>query len=161
MGVDELTGLNLSQQFFGVSAHVTGRYLVAHDFALGVDDKGAPLGQTIGLNQHLEVSGDTVGGVSQHGVIDLLDPIGRIVPCFVDKMGVCGHGVNLTADGPELLVLVRQVLQLCRANEGEVSGIEEKYAPLAENIFLRYKFKIVLVERVGAKIGYLDRKSVV
>ena len=34
MGVDELTGLNLSQQFFGVSAHVTGRYLVAQSLEI-------------------------------------------------------------------------------------------------------------------------------
>ena len=72
-----------------------------------------------------------MGGVSQHGIVDLLDAIGCIVPCLVDKVGIGGYGVDLAADSPELLVLVRQIFQLGGTDKGKVGGIEEKYAPLA------------------------------
>ena len=94
-----------------------------------------------------------MGGVSQHGIVDLLDPVRGIVPCFVNKMGIGGHGVDFATDALKLLILVRQVLQLRGTHKGKVGGIEEKYAPHAQNILLRNEFEIVFVERVGAKIG--------
>jgi hypothetical protein len=68
-------------------------------------------------------------------------------------MGVGGHGINLAANGPELLILVRQILQLRGTDKGKVRGIEEKYTPLAQDILLGYKFEIVFVERIGSEIG--------
>jgi hypothetical protein len=94
-----------------------------------------------------------VGGVSQHGIVDLLDSLGCIVPCLVDEMGIGGHGINLAADGFKLFVLVRKVLQLRGTDKGKVGGIEEKHAPLAQDILFGYKFEIVFMKCVGAEIG--------
>ena len=100
-----------------------------------------------------DILGNAVGGVCQHRIVDFLDALGGIVPSLVDKVGIGGHGVNLTADGLKLLVLVRQILQLRRTNEGKVRRIEEKDAPFSKDIFLAYKLKLVFVIGIGAKIG--------
>ena len=153
MGVNKLTGLHLPKQLFCVSAHITGNYFITHDLSFGVDDKRAALCKTVCLNQHLKVLGNAVGRVSQHGIIDLFDSLRRIVPCLVDEMGISRQGINLTADGFKLLVLVRQILQFRRTHKGKVRRIEEKHTPFAQDILLGHKFEIVLVERVDAKIG--------
>ena len=129
--MDKLASLHLAQQFLGVPAHVAGSYLVAYDLTFRINNKSTTLGKTIGLDKYLKISGECVGRVCQHGVIDLLDPVGCIMPCIVNEMGVGGHGIDLAADGPELLILVRQIFQFGGTDKGKVRGIEEKYAPLA------------------------------
>ena len=58
------------------------------------------------------------------------------MPGLVDIVGVAGDGVDLTAHRLELVVEVGQVLQLRGADEGEVGGIEEEHAPLAQDVRL-------------------------
>jgi hypothetical protein len=67
-------------------------------------------------------------------------------------MCVCGNGIDLTAYVFEILVFVCKILKLCGTYKGKIRGIEEKHAPLAENIFLGHELEIVLMERIGAKI---------
>jgi hypothetical protein len=67
-------------------------------------------------------------------------------------MRVSGYGIDLTAHALEILVFVRKVFQLRRADECEIRGVEEKYAPFAENILLGYRLEIVLVKRVRLEI---------
>ena len=154
MGVNKLAGLHLAEKLLCVAAHVARRDLIAHDLALGVDDERAALRQTVGFDQHLEIAGQGMGRVCQHGIVDLADAFGRIVPRLVDEMGIGGHRVDLAAYIAELLVLVRQILQLRRADEGEVRRIEEEYAPLAENVFLGNKLEVVGVIGIDLEIGY-------
>jgi hypothetical protein len=94
-----------------------------------------------------------VCGVSQHGVIDLLDSLRGVMPGLVDEMGVSGNGIDFAADGSELLVLVCQILQFRRTHEGEIRGIEEKDTPLTQDIFLADKLKVIFVVGIGAEIG--------
>ena len=75
------------------------------------------------------------------------------MPCLVHEMCVCGNGIDLTAYVFEILVLVCKILQLCGTYKGKIRRIKEKYAPLAENIFLRYRFEIVFMERMRLEIG--------
>ena len=75
-------------------------------------------------------------GISQHGILDLLDALGGVMPRLMDKVGIAGNGVNFAADGLEFIVEVCQVLQLRGAHKGEVGGIEEKHAPLSQYIRL-------------------------
>lgn len=75
------------------------------------------------------------------------------MPYLVTKMSIRRHGIYLTAEGPELLILIRQILQLRRTNKSEVCRIEEKHTPLPQNIFLRHKFEIAFAEYIGAEIG--------
>ena len=76
------------------------------------------------------------------------------MPGLVDKVGIGGHGIHLTANGLELFILVGQILQLCGTNEGKVGGIEEKHTPLTQNIFSGHHLEIIPVKGIGAEIGY-------
>ena len=130
--------MELAQQFVGVAAHIAGADLVGHDLAFGVDDEGAAFCHAVSFNQNFKVLGDSVGGISQHGVADLLDAVGCIVPCLVDEVGVGGDRVDLAAGCHELVIDVGQVFQLGGADEGEVSGVEEEDTPLTQDIRLGY-----------------------
>ena len=77
-----------------------------------------------------------MGGIGKHGIADLPDPFGGIVPGLVDEVGIGGDGIDLSAYGNELVLDIGQVLQLRGAHESEVRGIEEEHAPLAEDILL-------------------------
>ena len=68
-------------------------------------------------------------------------------------MGVAGDGVDLAAYRLELLVEVGQILQLRGADEGEVSGIEEKHAPLTQHICLADSTEGVVLVALNGKIG--------
>ena len=151
MSVDKLTSLHLTQQLLCVSAHIAGSYLITHDLPLGIDDKGTAFCKAVRLDQHLKVLRNAVGRVCQHGVIDLLNALGCIVPCLVDKMGIGRYRIDLTADGLELLVLVSQILQFGGTYKGKVRRIEEEHAPFAKNVFLAYKLKFVFMIGIGAK----------
>ena len=130
----ELAGLHLPQQLVGVPAHIAGVDLIGHDFSLGVDNEAAPLRHAVGFNVDLKILCQTMCGISQHRILDLLNALGGVMPRLMDKVGIAGNGVNFAADGLEFIVEVCQVLQLCRAHKGEVSGIEKEYAPLTKHI---------------------------
>ena len=151
--MDKLAGLYLAQQLLCVSANITGSHFITHDLALGIDNESTPLGKAVRLDQHLKILGNAVGGVCKHRIVDFLNPLRRIVPSLVDKMGVGGYRIDLAADGAELLILVSQILQLRGTHEGKVRRIEEKDAPLTKDVFLAYKLKVIFVIGVGAKIG--------
>ena len=101
-----------------------------------ITDMDEPLGHAVGLDIDLEIFGQAVSGIGQHGVLDLLDTLRGVVPGLVDIVGVAGNGVDLAAHRLELVVEVGQVLQFCGAHKGEVGGVEEKHAPLAKHIGL-------------------------
>ena len=149
----ELARLHLPQQLVGVPAHIAGVDLIGYDFPLGVDNEAAALRYTVGLNVDLKILRQTMCGVGQHGILDLLDALRGVMPRLMDKVGIAGNGVNLAADGLELFVEVCQVLQLCRAHEGEVSGIEEKHAPLAKYIRLGDGAERVVLIALDREIG--------
>jgi hypothetical protein len=55
----------------------------------------------------------------------------RIVPGLVGEVGVGRHTVHLDAQRLQGGVVVGEVAELGRADEGEVGGIEEHHGPLA------------------------------
>ena len=63
MGVDKLAGLHLAVKFLGVAANVAGGHLIADDLALRIDDKGAALRQTLGVNEYLKIPGELMGSI--------------------------------------------------------------------------------------------------
>ena len=130
----KLAGLDLPQQFIGVAAHIAGVDLIGYDLPLGVYNETAPLRHAVGLDIDLEIFGQAVGGVGQHGEPDLLDALRGVVPGLVDIVCVAGNGVDLAARGLELVVEVGKVLQLCGADEGKVGGVEEEHAPLTQDV---------------------------
>ena len=149
----ELAGLHLPQQLVGVPAHIAGVDLVGHNFSLGVDDEAAPLCHAVGFDVDLKILCQTMRGIGQHGILDLLDTLGGVMPRLMDKVGIAGNCVDLTAGRLELGVLICQVLQLRGAHKGEVGGIEEKHAPLSQYIRLGNGVKGVILVALDREIG--------
>ena len=100
----KLAGLHLPQQLVGVPAHIASVDLIGHNFPLGVDDEATALRYTVGLNVDLKILRQTMCGVGQHGILDLLDALRGVMPRLMDKVGIAGNGVNLAANGLELFV---------------------------------------------------------
>ena len=149
----ELARLYLPQQLVGVPAHIAGVDLIGHDFSLGVDNEAAPLRHAVGFNVDLKILCQTMCGIGQHGILDLLDALGGVMPRLMDKVGIAGNGVNFAADGLEFIVEVCQVLQLRGAHKGEVGGIEEKHAPLSQYIRLGSGAEGVILIALDGEIG--------
>ena len=60
------------------------------------------------------------------------------MPRFVGEVGISRDRVNVYAQLLQFVVMVSHVAQFGRANEGEVSRIEEEDAPATFGIFLGY-----------------------
>ena len=87
-------------------------------------------GQALFFDHDVEVAGDGAGGVTNQGVLDLVDGLGGLVPGFVGEVGVGRHAVDLNAQGLEGVVMVGQVTEFGGANKGEVGGVKEHHGPL-------------------------------
>ncbi|MNP28608.1 hypothetical protein D3C76_1215830 [compost metagenome] len=70
------------------------------------------------------------------------------MPSFVSKVGIGGNRVNVHAQFLQFVVMIRYVAQFGRANEGEVSRIEEEYAPATFGIFLGHFNEFTVFERL-------------
>ena len=70
-------------------------------------------------------------------------------------MGIAGNRIDFTACRLEFLIFLRQIFQLGGADEGEVSGIEEKDRPRAENILPGHGSELVVLKGLYAEIAYL------
>src|SRR5690625_6855036 len=68
------------------------------DVALGANDKGTAQCHTLFFDQYLEVSGELMGGVSEHGVLYLANGRRAVMPCFVGEVGICGNRENLRSE---------------------------------------------------------------
>ena len=134
MGGYKLAGLHPAQQFIGIAAHIAGKNFIGYDFTFGINNKAAAFRHTVRLDVYPKISRQGMGGIGQHGVLDFADALGGIVPRFMNIVRVTGNRIDLTARSLERGVLVGQILQLGRANEGKIRGVEEKDAPLTKYI---------------------------
>ncbi|MNQ61158.1 hypothetical protein D3C85_754690 [compost metagenome] len=131
MGGHVLGSLDLAQQLGSVTADTAGVDFDDLDLAFRVDHEGATVSQTGFFDQHLEVLRQHPGRVANQRVLDLADGVGSVVPGLVGEVGVGGHAVDFHAQLLELGVVVGQVAQLGRADEGEVGRVEEHHGPFA------------------------------
>ena len=70
------------------------------------------------------------------------------MPRFVGEVGVGRDGVHVYAQLLQFFVMVCDVAQFGRANESEVSRVEEEDAPAAFGIFLGYFDEFTVFERL-------------
>ncbi|MNR60135.1 hypothetical protein D3C85_1815510 [compost metagenome] len=71
------------------------------------------------------------------------------MPGSVGKVGVGGNAVDLDAQLLERVVVVSQVFQLGRADEGEVGRVEEHHRPLAFQVCVRDFYEVAIFECVS------------
>ncbi|MNG08732.1 hypothetical protein D3C84_921120 [compost metagenome] len=65
------------------------------------------------------------------------------------KVGIGGNAVDLDAQLLERVVVVSQVFQFGRANEGEVGWVEEHDRPLAFQVSVRHFYEVAIFEGVS------------
>src|SRR5690606_29194960 len=124
------------------------------DLAFRVDHEGAAQGEAFFLDQHTEVLGNATGRIGDHREADLLDGRRVVMPRLVREVRVGGDRIDFHAQLLEFFVVVRQILKLRRADEGEVGGVEEDHAPLALEV--RFGDGHVLAVVVGSGLEGLD-----
>ncbi len=104
------------------------------DDTLRVNDEGSAVSQTFIFTHVVEVTGQGASRVADHRIFDFGDGFRAAVPRFVGEVGI--GRVNVYAQLLQFFVMVSHVAQFGRADEGEVSRIEEEDAPAAFGVFL-------------------------
>src|SRR3546814_4050794 len=77
-----------------------------------VDHESTAVSQANFFDQHVEVAGDDVGRVANHGVLDFANGWRGVVPGSVSKVSVGGNAVDFDTQLLEFSVVVGQVFQL-------------------------------------------------
>jgi len=85
------------------------------------------------------------------------------MPCLVDEVRIGGHRVDLDAQVLQLAVVLGQITQLGRADEREVTGVEEEDRPGAPHVgfgHLDEFARVVCVRGEGQNLGIDQRHEV-
>ena len=83
------------------------------------------------LDQHVEIARERRGRIADQRVLDLLDGVRGVVPGLVREVRVGGHAVDLDAQLLEFGVVVGEIAEFGRADEGEIGRVEHDHGPLA------------------------------
>ncbi len=148
MALDELRRLQFPQGLLGGAADVVVVHFQGAQGARRVDDESAAQReafvtrerQIAALYQHAECVRYLAGRVGAHRILYLLDSLRGVVPGLVHEDGVGREGHDVRIRGRYLRIQFGQVLELRRADEGEVRRIEDDDEPLATEIenFIRF-----------------------
>jgi hypothetical protein len=145
VGSDKLGGLDFAQEFIGVAANAVVVDFGDFYLALWVDDESAAVSKTFFVNVDPKRPGQMACRIGEHWIFDFFDGLRRVVPSFVDKVGVGGYGVDFDAEFLEFGVFVGHIPKLGGAHKGEVGGVKEKDGPFTFEVITRHGFEIVLM----------------
>ena len=151
----KLSSLYLAHEFVGVTADAVVLDFSHLDLTFGIDEERAAIGHTFFFNVHAEAFSERAEGIGEHGVLNLLDAVGSVVPCLVNEVRVAAHGEHFHAHSLQFLVLFSEVYEFGGADEGEVGRIEEEERPFALDVFAAYGLKFAVVVGLYLKFGYL------
>ena len=84
----KLRRLDSAEKLIRISSNITCDHFVSNDLALRIYDKAAALCKAICLDHDVETSCKLPCGICQHGILDLLDRLGRVMPCLVNIVGI-------------------------------------------------------------------------
>jgi hypothetical protein len=132
----ELRRLHLAQEFGRIAADALVVDLGDLYLAIGRHEEGAAVGQPFRLDVHAKGPGQDARGIAQHGEAHGADRLAGVVPGLVREMRVGGDRIDLHAQGAQRVVVPGQILQLGRADEGEVRGVEEEDRPPSTDVLV-------------------------
>ena len=136
--VDELSSLDLAEEFGSVTTDTVVVDLSDLQFAIRIEEEGTTVSLTRFFAEDAESAREFEGHISEHRVFDLADGVGSVSPSLVDEVRVRADGVDIYTKRLELCIVVSEVSKLGGANEGEVTRVEEEHAPLTLEVFVRY-----------------------
>ena len=149
MSGDILRGLDLAKQVRGVAADAFSRHFHRLDDAVGIDDERATIGQAFVLAHDFEIARDRAGRIADHRVLDLADRFGAVVPSLVCEVRVRRDRVDLDAEPLQFSVMIGEIAEFGRANEGEVGRIEEEDRPFALDVGFGDLNELALLESLS------------
>ena len=152
---NKLCSFYLAQQLVGIASDVVVLYLGNLDFTLGIYEECAAICHAFLFNHHAECAAQYACGVGKHGVLNLADAFGSIVPCLVHKVRVCAYRIYFYAHCLELVIFLCDVYQLGRAYEGKVCRIEEENGPFTFYVFVGYCFETSVLESLNLEFREL------
>jgi len=148
-------------------------YLHRAERARRVDDEGAakrkPLVRSqlrlATLDEDAEGVSELAGGVGRHRIFYFSDALRGVVPRLMREDGIRRDRDNFGVQRLELRVELRELLELCRADEGEVRGIEDENEPppaeLREAHHLDFPLMIRFKFEVGHRLAHLHERQMV
>ena len=140
------------EQFIRIAAHISGVHLIGDNPSFRIYDKGAALRHAVRLDIYLKILCQSMSRICQHGIANLLNPVGSVMPRLMHIMGITGDGIHFASGRPEIRILIRQILQLRGADKGEVRRIEEKNAPFSCHIRFGNRFEGTFMVSLNGKI---------
>ncbi len=143
-----LSCFDFTQQVRRVAADTFSGNFDSLDDTLRVNNEGGTICQAFIFTHVVEVTGQGASRVADHRVFDFRDGFRAAVPRFVGEVSVGRDGVNVYAQLLQFFVVVCHIAQFGRANEGEVSRVEEEDAPAAFSIFLGNFDEFTVFERL-------------
>jgi len=126
-----LSGLDLANEVLGGATDAEIVDLRDLDLTFRVDDEGAAQGEAFFFDHDIEAAGDAASRVADHREVDFSNGVGGVVPGLVSEVRVGGDREDFAVEFLELFIVVGEVAELCRADEGEVCRIEAEDAPFA------------------------------
>ena len=124
-------GFHLADELAGVAADIVEVHFGGHELAFRIDDEGAAQSEAAAIVVHAEEAAHGTGRIGGQSVLHVLHEAFRVAPDHVSKLRVRGDSDDVCAKGGELVLLIGEVGQLSRADEGEVSGIKNEDGPFA------------------------------
>ena len=143
-----LSCFHFTQQVRCITADTFSGNFDSLDNALRVNNEGRTVCQAFIFTHVVEVTGQGASRVTDHRVFDFRDGFRAAVPRFVGEVGVGRDRVHVYAQLLQFIVVIGHVTQFGRANESEVSRIEEEHAPAAFGIFLSDFNEFAVFERL-------------
>lgn len=140
------SSLYLANELFSVAADAIVLDFCNLNETLGVYEECTTIGSAIFFVEDTKTARDNAEVVSEHGVGDLLDAVGSVVPSLVREVRVSAYRVNFHTHFLELTILFGKVNEFGGANEGEVCRIEEEDAPLACDVCAAHFLEVAVVE---------------
>ena len=119
------------------------------DYSVRVDHKRSPASQPLLVDMHIKSTSELVRWITQQWEPGFAYGRRGFVPHLVREMRIGGDNVNLGFDLLKLWIMLRSVLNLCGAIEGERSRHKNEHRPVAPEAFLGNFNEFAVVKRLG------------
>ena len=104
--VDELSSLDLTEQFASVTTDTVVVDLCNLDLALWVEEECTTVSLTRLFAEDTHSVGELEGHISEHRILYTCDRIRSVSPCLVNKVGVGANRIDIYTESLELFVVV-------------------------------------------------------
>lgn len=118
-------GFKLAHQFFAVAPDAVQHHFLRDQFEIRVDDEGAAIGVAHFTVVNAEIARDAAGIVRGQQEAHVGQKLFVLVPGQMGEFGIGGYRDEFRVERFELLLLICQIREFGRSDEGEVARVKE------------------------------------